>query len=82
MFRVNSCPTKVYKYNEETKQVDIEDALRCTYCQECVRKAEDLGKPDLVTIAPKPDRFIFTVEVCISLTRGTNVSADNRSSKA
>lgn len=59
----NSCPTKVYKYVEESKRVEIEDAVRCMYCQECKRKAADLGKPDLVTIGSKQDRFIFSVEV-------------------
>jgi len=60
---VGSCPTKVYKYDEEAKRVEIEDAVRCMYCQECKKKAADYGKPDLVTINMKQDRFIFTVEV-------------------
>jgi len=56
----NTCPTKVYKY--ENGKVDVEDAQRCTFCQECKKKAEDYGKPDLVTISTKSERFIFTVE--------------------
>jgi len=64
---VNSCPTKVYKYDEETKKVDSDWAWRCTYCQECKKKAIDYGKPDLVSITPKQDRFIFTVETTGSL---------------
>jgi len=59
----NSCPTKVYKYDEETKRVEVEDAVRCMYCLECKKKAADFGKPDLVTIGSKQDRFIFSVEV-------------------
>eukprot|EP01114_Cavostelium_apophysatum_P005782 TRINITY_DN1695_c0_g1_i1.p1 TRINITY_DN1695_c0_g1~~TRINITY_DN1695_c0_g1_i1.p1 ORF type:complete len:294 (+),score=52.46 TRINITY_DN1695_c0_g1_i1:152-1033(+) len=59
----NSCPTKVYKYDEDSKRVDIEDAVRCMYCQECKKKAVELGKPDLVTVTSKQDRFIFSVEV-------------------
>lgn len=31
--------------------------------QECKKKAVALGKPDMVRVAHKPDRFIFTVEV-------------------
>jgi DNA-directed RNA polymerase II subunit RPB3 len=58
----NSCPTRVYRYDEDAHRVDIEDASRCVYCEECKKKAVELGKPDLVTIQSKPERFIFTVE--------------------
>jgi len=58
----NSCPTKVYKFDDKTKQVQVEDMARCTFCKECVLKAQALNKPDLVQISTKPDRFIFTVE--------------------
>jgi DNA-directed RNA polymerase II subunit RPB3 len=64
---VNCCPTKVYKYEEESKRVEIEDATRCMYCNECKKKADDFGKPDLVTIGMKPERYIFTVETNGSL---------------
>lgn len=58
----DSCPTKVYAYDEHSRTVTVEDALRCMYCQECVGKAESLRRPNLVSIAPKPGRFIFSVE--------------------
>jgi DNA-directed RNA polymerase II subunit RPB3 len=64
LFRVNSCPTKVYTYDEDTKNVEIEDANRCMYCNECKKKAIDFGKPDLVNINARQDKFIFSVEVC------------------
>jgi len=59
---VNSCPTQVYKYDSETHRVDIEEVTRCTYCNECKKKAADFNKPDLVQIHQKPEKFIFTVE--------------------
>jgi len=63
---VASCPSKVFAYDERTHSVTVEDALRCTYCMECVAKAETFenikGRPPLVTINAKQDRFIFTVE--------------------
>jgi len=59
---VNSCPTKVFKYDEDTKKVEIENASNCMFCKECKKKAEDYEKPDMVSIAPKLDRFIFSVE--------------------
>jgi len=64
---VASCPTKVYKYDEEAKRIDIEDMQRCMYCQECKKKASEIGKPDLVSIGMKQDRFIFSVEVTRAL---------------
>ena len=59
---VASCPTKVYAYDEHNRTVTIEDANRCVYCEECVKKADEFGMPNLVSIAPKPGRFIFSVE--------------------
>ncbi|KAK5583763.1 hypothetical protein RB653_005362 [Dictyostelium firmibasis] len=61
---VGSCPTKVYSYNphQSTQQVTIEDPLRCVYCLECKKKADSFGKPDLVHLEQKQDKFIFTVE--------------------
>mmetsp|Transcript_8539 Transcript_8539/g.21569 ORF Transcript_8539/g.21569 Transcript_8539/m.21569 type:complete len:380 (+) Transcript_8539:51-1190(+) len=58
-----SCPTKVFKYNEQSQRVDIEDLDKCTLCQECKRDCSDrLKVPDLVTVKPDPNRFSFTVE--------------------
>jgi len=59
---VKSCPTKVYKYDDSSKQVQIEDSLRCMYCMECKKKSEYFNKPDAVQVIQKQDRFIFTVE--------------------
>jgi len=60
---VASCPAKVYSYvPHQRNQVTIEDPLRCMYCMECKKKADTFGKPDLVVIEQKTDRFIFTVE--------------------
>lgn len=59
---VASCPSKVYKFNEDTKKVEIDKLTNCTYCMECKNKAKEFGKPDMVTIEQKTDRFIFTVE--------------------
>lgn len=46
--------------------------MQCTYCDECKKKAESLGKPDLVTINTINDRFIFTVEVYYILILSNN----------
>lgn len=58
----NSCPTRVYGYSEHARAVTIEDAGKCVYCQECVKKATNLGVPDAVHIEARQDRFIFSVE--------------------
>lgn len=61
---LKSCPTKVFgeEYNEQTRQVTVEDATKCSYCKECIIKAKSFGRPDLVKIAPKKGRYIFLVE--------------------
>jgi len=59
---VLSCPTKVYRYDDASARVDIEDANLCTYCEECTKKAHQFSLPDLVTVKPKLDRFLFSVE--------------------
>jgi len=64
---VNSCPTKVYEMDPLTKRVEVSDPLHCMFCQECKGKATDLGRPDLVHISTKTDRFLFTVETTGSL---------------
>ena len=72
---VKSCPTRVYTYEADARQVRVENPLKCTYCDECKRKAEYIGKPNLVSITPRLDkvqtatgkeerfeRYIFTIE--------------------
>jgi ferredoxin-like protein FixX len=62
---VQSCPTKVYSFNKVSKHVEITKSLRCTFCDECVLKAESFGADwkDLVLIRPKENIFHFSVEV-------------------
>jgi len=63
-----SCPTKVYKYDAESKRVLVDDESRCMFCMECKKKAEEqFNISDLVTVSAKQDRFIFTVESTGSL---------------
>lgn len=58
-----SCPRKVYKYNEVSDVVDVEDATQCTHCEECTALVRDrFNKPDLVTIREKPERYTYHVE--------------------
>jgi len=64
---IDSCPTRVYGEDAQTKEVVVEDALRCMFCNECVVRAESFGVPDLVSIGQVPERFIFSVESVGSL---------------
>lgn len=67
---VDSCPTKVYSFLPHQplrNQVSIEEITRCMFCMECKKKADSMGKPDLVSIEQKLDKFIFTVETSGSL---------------
>jgi len=36
------CPRGVFKYDPVTRMVEVEDALRCNFCGDCVRSARDL----------------------------------------
>lgn len=58
---VATCPSKVYKLEDGI--VDIEDAGRCTFCQECVSPKY----PDLVSIKQKPKSFSVHLETTGSL---------------
>ncbi len=71
---VNSCPSKVYRYDESCKTIEIENPLNCTYCEECLVKLESfeidrkkIDKNRAIKIAPKKNRFLFKVESIGSL---------------
>lgn len=66
---VNSCPTKVYRYDELRKTVEVENPLNCTYCEECLVKLDSFGldRSKAIRIAPKKNRFLFKVESVGSL---------------
>jgi len=60
---VAKCPRKVYKLNEFKHSVEIEDADKCTLCQECTRYSQNVGLPSTcVKIGEKDTQFVFTVE--------------------
>lgn len=71
---VDSCPSKVYSLSEDPttgkKTIEIEDEniVECTYCKECIKKAEELKLDGLVSVRQKRGEkkgtynFLFTVE--------------------
>ena len=70
----NSCPTKVYRFDESRKTVEIDKPLNCTYCEECLVKIENfevdgsrVDRNKAIRIAPKKNRFLFKVESIGSL---------------
>jgi len=64
---VNSWPSKAVKYNDQSGQVEIEDAELYQYDDEHVEKAVQMGHPDLCHVIQKTDTFVFTVETTGSL---------------
>jgi DNA-directed RNA polymerase II subunit RPB3 len=64
---VNSCPRQVYNYLEQHRTINIDNPEACIFCDECVRKAEELKRPNMVTIKMKEGRFFFNVETTGSL---------------
>ena len=59
---VESSPTPVFRYNDQTRKVEVDVPESYTYDGECLKWAEDMGKPGLVDIRAKEDTFLFTVE--------------------
>lgn len=59
---VKKCPRKVYKFNENRKVIDIENADNCSLCQECVKYAQEQGIERGVKIGENDFKFVFTVE--------------------
>jgi DNA-directed RNA polymerase II subunit RPB3 len=66
---VETCPTKVYKFDEYKKTVEIENPLNCTYCENCLVALDSFGldRQRVIRIAPKKNRFLFKVETTGSL---------------
>lgn len=60
---VRSCPTKVFSLQPDGS-VGVERRQNCMYCGECEQRAAEFGLGDgqLVRVAPRKDRFIFSVE--------------------
>jgi DNA-directed RNA polymerase II subunit RPB3 len=61
-----SCPTKVYMYDESAKKVQIRDASDCIFCDQCVKVGRSFARgaddDNVVAVETVPNRFIFTVE--------------------
>lgn len=57
-----SDPSGTFKYNPLTRRVEIEDAEKYRFDDECLNKAEEMGYPGIVSIDMKQDEFIFRVE--------------------
>jgi DNA-directed RNA polymerase II subunit RPB3 len=66
---VESCPSKVYKFDEQKKTIEIENLMNCTYCEECIVKLETFGmdKNRTIKISAKKNKFLFKIESIGSL---------------
>jgi ferredoxin-like protein FixX len=64
---VYSCPTNVYKMTNNNL-VDIENLMNCTFCQECVIKANSFKTSTrAMKIEPDYRQFLFKVETVGSM---------------
>lgn len=59
---VNKCPRKVFSFNNQRKIIEIENAINCSLCQECVKYTEECGLEKAVKISENDCKFTFTVE--------------------
>jgi DNA-directed RNA polymerase II subunit RPB3 len=58
---VECCPRKVFGIDSNDR-VRVERLRDCHYCDECVAKARELGKRNMVTVKMQQDMFHFKVE--------------------
>eukprot|EP01012_Entosiphon_sulcatum_P003628 TRINITY_DN11214_c0_g1_i1.p1 TRINITY_DN11214_c0_g1~~TRINITY_DN11214_c0_g1_i1.p1 ORF type:complete len:332 (+),score=70.86 TRINITY_DN11214_c0_g1_i1:33-998(+) len=61
------CPRNVFKFDEKTHKVEVENAAACIFCGECEVKAEDLKVDHMVSVKQLRSKngtfnFHFTVE--------------------
>eukprot|EP00485_Elphidium_margaritaceum_P001790 CAMPEP_0202696030 /NCGR_PEP_ID=MMETSP1385-20130828/9417_1 /ASSEMBLY_ACC=CAM_ASM_000861 /TAXON_ID=933848 /ORGANISM="Elphidium margaritaceum" /LENGTH=419 /DNA_ID=CAMNT_0049352125 /DNA_START=16 /DNA_END=1275 /DNA_ORIENTATION=- len=63
---VACCPTKVYTYDDKKDEIEIEDVSKCTYCNECYRKVEELAPSidpyEMISITTVPNRYTINIE--------------------
>lgn len=66
---VDSCPTRVFDFDEVSGNVSVAKPECCTYCDECIKDGrmrigygEGGEYDDLVTIRPQEGTFHFTIE--------------------
>jgi len=65
---VACCPTNVYQYDDKKDEivVDVEDMAKCTYCNECYSKVEQLNANidpyEMISITTHANHFTFNIE--------------------
>lgn len=66
---VESCPSRVYKYDEQKDTIEIENLMNCTYCEECLEKLKCFGidKNKTIKISAQKNKFLFKIESIGSL---------------
>jgi DNA-directed RNA polymerase II subunit RPB3 len=56
------CPTNAITYKRDVDMIEVENALACVQCMECMKTAENLGAIDGVIIEEDESVFYFTIE--------------------
>ena len=56
------CPTNAITYKKDTDSVEIENALACVQCMECMKTAENLGALDGIIVEEDESVFFYTIE--------------------
>lgn len=68
---VESCPTKVYTFDERSKKVVLANESACMFCNQCVKLGRDFKEKgdhdNVVSVEAKKNRFVFVVETVGSL---------------
>lgn len=66
---VDICPSKVYRFDEIRKTIEIENKLNCTFCEECVNKLDsfNVDTSKAIKIQAENNKFLFKIETVGSL---------------
>lgn len=59
---VQSCPRKVFNFNQIKQAVEIESVDKCNLCNECYKYAESKGQLKALNIGEEDHKFNFIVE--------------------
>lgn len=70
----NSCPVKCFNYDLDIEELEVGNANLCTFCGDCGKQAEEIGKRDMIEVRGVPNEYRIIVETTGALDPATVVS--------
>ena len=62
----DSCPSKVYKYDRDKDEINIDKPEKCTFCEECLLKIQEIinKKDDIERVKKKWGKKEINGKMC------------------